>query len=183
VNIYWVEDQPYSIVRSVPVTGGAIATLGGGPGPAGRIRLDAAYVYWLAGENEIDRVPKAGGTSERLVGPISGGITDFGIDANNIYVSEWDGAEISKAPITGGATTPVIVLGLDQTRRLATDGGKVYWIDQQSVGSATPDGRTSVSIYHGVLSDPYSSNGLAFAGHSVLWTEMATNTIRKATPK
>ena len=183
VNIYWVEDQPYSIVRSVPVSGGAIATLGAGPGPAGRIRLDGTYVYWLAGEDEIDRVPKAGGAPQRLVGPISGLITDFAIDANNIYVSEWDGAEISKAPITGGATTPVIVLGPDQTRRLATDGGKVYWIDQQSVGSATPDGDTSVFIYRGALSDPYSSNGLAFDSQSVLWTEMATNTIRKATPK
>ena len=182
-RVYWVEGGPFSVVRSVPVNGGAITTLGSGPGPAGRIRLDGTYVYWLAHEDEVDRAPKTGGTPVRVVGPVSGLLTDFAVDASNIYLSEWDGGGISKAPITGGTPTPLVGLGVDQTRRIAADGGKVYWIDQRNVGSITSDGRTQVPITYGLLSDPFSENGLAFDGRSVYWTEVAGDAIRRATPK
>ncbi len=182
-RVYWVEGGPFSVVRSVPVNGGAITTLGSGPGPAGRIRLDGTYVYWLAHEDEVDRAPKTGGTPVRLVGPVSGLLTDFAVDASNIYLSEWDGGGISKAPITGGTATPLVGLGVDQTRRIAADGGKVYWIDQRNVGSITSDGRTQVPITYGLLSDPFSENDLAFDGRSVYWTEVAGDAIRRATPK
>src|SRR2546425_9858015 len=89
-----------------------------------RIRLDGTYVYWLAHEDEVDRAPKTGGTPVRLVGPVSGLLTDFAVDASNIYLSEWDGGGISKAPITGGTATPLVRLGRGQTPRLAADGGK-----------------------------------------------------------
>ncbi len=140
-------------------------------------------MYWLAHEDEVDRAPKTGGTPVRLVGPVSGLLTDFAVDASNIYLSEWDGGGISKAPITGGTATPLVGLGVDQTRRIAADGGKVYWIDQRNVGSITSDGRTQVPITYGLLSDPFSENGLAFDGRSVYWTEVAGDAIRRATPK
>ena len=183
VNVYWVENGPFSVVRSVPVNGGAITTLGAGPGPAGRIRIDGTYVYWLAHDDEIDRVPKVGGTPIRLVGPIPGLATDFALDANNVYISGWDSGTIWKAPLAGGTLTSLASPGPDQTRRIEADGGKVYWIDQRDVASLTADGHTQVPIYGGVLSDPFSHNGLAFDSHSVFWTEVADDAILKATPK
>jgi len=183
VNVYWVENQPYSIVRSVSVNGGAVTTLGAGPGPAGRIRVQDNYVYWLAHDDEIDRVPKVGGTPIRLVGPISGLATDFALDANSLYISGWDSGTIWKAPLAGGTLTSLASPGLDQTRRIEADGGKVYWIDQRYVTSLTADGHTLVTIHSGVLSDAFSHNGLAFDSHSVFWTEVADDAILKATPK
>ncbi|HEY7192928.1 MAG TPA: hypothetical protein VH439_04230 [Gemmatimonadales bacterium] len=184
-RVYWVEDGPFSVVRSVAVTGGPITTLGSGPGPAGRMRIDGTYVYWLAHQDEIDRVPKAGGTPVKLVGPVTGSVTDFDIDATNIYISEWDANVISKAPLAGGARTPLTTPqpGADQTRRIAANGGKVYWIDQLHVQSVTADGQTVVRIFGGILSDPFTSNGLAFDAQSVYWTDWAMDVIRKATPK
>ena len=181
-RVYWVEDGP-AVVRSVSVNGGPVTTLGAAPGPASRIRIDATYVYWLAHNDEIHRVPKAGGTSVRLVGPITGGATDFDIDATSIYISGWDSGVIMKAPLAGGSTTPLASLGPDQTRRIAAHGGKVYWIDQQYVASVTADGQTTVPIHDGILSDPFSANGLAFDNQSLFWTEIAMDAIRKATPK
>src|SRR5207247_1733307 len=137
-RVYWVEGGPFSVVRSVPVNGGAITTLGSGPGPAGRIRLDGTYVYWLAHEDEVDRAPKTGGTPVRLVGPVSGLLTDFAVDASNIYLSEWDGGGISKAPITGGTPTPLVGLGVDQTRRIAADGGRSAIEDLMEATLAAP---------------------------------------------
>ncbi len=183
VNVYWVENQPYSIVRSVSVNGGAVTTLGAGPGPAGRIRVQDNYVYWLAHDDEIDRVPKVGGTPIRLVGPIPGLATDFALDANSLYISGWDSGTIWKAPLAGGTLTSLASPGLDQTRRIEADGGKVYWIDQRYVTSLTADGHTLVTIHGGVLSDAFSHNGLAFDSHSVFWTEVADDAILKATPK
>ena len=183
VNVYWVENQPYSIVRSVSVNGGAVTTLGAGPGPAGRIRVQDNYVYWLAHDDEIDRVPKVGGTPIRLVGPIPGLATDFALDANSLYISGWDSGNIWKVPLAGGTLTSLASPGLDQTRRIEADGGKVYWIDQRYVTSLTADGHTLVTIHSGVLSDAFSHNGLAFDSHSVFWTEVADDAILKATPK
>ena len=182
-HVYWVEDGPFSVVRSVPVTGGPMTTLASGPGPAGRIRIDGTYVYWLGHDDEIHRVPKAGGTSVKLVGPVPGLITDFDGDATNIYISEWDTGVISKAPIAGGARTPVTPLGPDQTRRIAAHGGKVYWTDQLNVRSVTADGVTVVPIHNGFLTDPFTTNQLAFDNLSVYWTEAGQDAIRKATPK
>jgi len=183
VNVYWVENQPYSIVRSVSVNGGAVTTLGAGPGPAGRIRVQDNYVYWLAHDDEIDRVPKVGGTPIRLVGPIPGLATDFALDANSLYISGWDSGTIWKTPLAGGTLTSLASPGLDQTRRIEADGGKVYWIDQRYVTSLTADGHTLVTIHSGVLSDAFSHNGLAFDSQSVFWTEVADDAILKATPK
>lgn len=183
VNLYWLEGGPFSVVRYVPLSGGPITTLGAGPGPAGRLRIGGSYVYWLGHDDEIDRVPKAGGQAIRLIGPISGLATDFAIDQTNIYISGWDSAIIAKAPIDGGGLTTLAYLGVDQTRRIETDGGKVYWIDQLYVASVTGDGHTQVGIASGELSDPFTHNGLAFDSHSVFWTEMLSDAIRKATPK
>jgi hypothetical protein len=184
VKVYWLEDGPFSVVRAMPVNGGPIATLGTGPGPAGRMRIDGTYVYWLAHQDEIDRVPKAGGTAMRVVGPITGSATDFAIDATNIFISGWDSHIIYKTPIAGGTLTPLVTgLSPDQTRRIAANGGKVYWIDQQDVGSMTATGTTQVPIYHDIITDPFGPNALAFDSHSVYWTEVLWDAIRKATPK
>jgi len=88
-----------------------------------------------------------------------------------------------RAPLAGGATTPIHTLGADQTRRIEADGGKVYWIDQLKVGSVTADGQTQVAIDNDAFSDPFTHNGLAFDSHSVFWTAMLLDEIRKATPK
>ncbi len=181
--VYWVEDGGLSLVYKMAVNGGPIIPLGSGPGPAGRIRLDATHVYWLAHEDEIDRVPKAGGPTERVAGPIPGSVTDFAIDGTSIYLSEWDQATIVKTPLSGGAITPLTSLPADQTRRIATDGVKVYWIDQLDVGSITVDGRTLTPIHSGVLSGPFSSNTIALDNQSVYWTEVAGDAIKQAKPK
>ncbi|HJS43972.1 MAG TPA: hypothetical protein VJ755_10910, partial [Gemmatimonadales bacterium] len=183
-RVYWVEDGPFSIIKSVAVNGGPVATLGSGPGPGGRIRIDATYVYWLGHDDEIHRVPKTGGTPVRIVGPVPANVTDFAIDAANIFISEWDSGIISKTPIGGGTPTPLVVdTEPDQTRRIEANGGKVYWIDQLDVGSMTADGLTQVAIHDGILCDPFSENGLAFNSQSVFWTEIVGDVIRKATPK
>ena len=181
---YWVED-PTATVRKVLPNGGPITTLASGSGPAGAVRLDASYVYWLDHIDTIRRVPKDGGSTETVDGPVGGALTDFVVNGANVFFSEWDGARIRQTFVSGGAITTLVINRMpDQTRRLATDGQSIYWIDQVDVGKVpVTGGSAEYFVLGGIISDPFLAGGIAVDQTSVYWTESATNAITMATPK
>ena len=181
--VYWVED-PLATVRKVLPQGGPITTLASGSGPAGAMRLDSTHVYWMDHVDTIKRVPKIGGSVATVVGPVAGLLTDFVVNGSNVFFSEWDGARIRQTPVSGGAITTLESRVPDQTRRLATDGQSIYWIDQIDVGKVPIGGGSpDFFVLGGIVSDPFVASGIAVDQTSVYWTGSATNSITMATPK
>jgi hypothetical protein len=181
-HVYWIQD-PTSAISKVSVNGGGITNLAGGRGPAGVIRLDATHVYWLDHDDVIKRIPKEGGTPATVVGPVPGFVTDFVVDGVNVYFSEWDGGRIRKVARSGGDVSVLAFPGIDQTRRLATDGLSVYWIDQLQLGKVPVGGGELELIVGGIASSPFGASGVAVDATSVYWTEIAGNVLKMATPK
>jgi hypothetical protein len=183
-HLYWVEEGAALNIRTRTVAGGAPVTLATGNAPGSLLRLDAAYVYWLDHEDAVRRVPKAGGNPETIVPAIAGGITDFVLDAANVYYAEWDGKRIRKAAVSGGAATTLTTpSNVDQTRRLTTDGASLYWIDQSELNKISVNGGTATTLVRDLDNLPDPPSGIVVDGQSVYWTEVAGFTIKKATPK
>ena len=132
----------------------------------------------------VGRVPKGGGPSVIVAGPVPGLLTDFVVAGPDVYIAEWDGARIQKQPIAGGSGTTLLGLDPDQTRRLATDGTSVYWVDQLAVGKVSMSGDSATSLASTKFgSSPSDANGLAVDDKNVYWTEVVAGVIKMATPK
>ena len=180
--VYWDED-PVTIVNRVPVAGGPIANVSTGQGPAGVVRVDGSYVYWLDHEDTIRRALKTGGSAELVGAAGTGLLTDFVVSGANVYYAEWDGGRLMKTAVTGGTPSVLAPLNADQTRRLATDGAMVYWVDQSSVNRIPVGGGNADFIASNGGADPFLAGGIAVDEHSVYWAEPFGFVIRMATPK
>jgi hypothetical protein len=182
--VYW-DDDPITVVRRIPVNGGSIEVVSSGAGLAGTVRVEGSYVYWLDHEDMILRALKTGGSAEVVAGPVPGLLTDFVVSGNAVYYAEWDGSRIMRTAVSGGAATVLVPpLGGDQTRRLATDGVAVYWIDQFSVDKVPVDGgNIAPPIAPNGGADPFLAGGIAVDDHSVYWAEPLGLVVKMATPK
>jgi len=122
-NVYWVEDGPFSVVRSVPVNGGTSPHWGPDPGRRGaststphtctglRTRTKSIACRRLAASRSGSSGRSAASPpichrrDERL--HLGLGLRDH-----------------RKAPLAGGAISTLASTGADQTRRIETDGGR-----------------------------------------------------------
>jgi hypothetical protein len=156
---------------------------GWGWGPEGRIRLGSTHVYWLDVYGTIWRVSKDSGSLEIVIPHSSAGATDFVIAGEYVVYSEWDGGRIRRTSLTGSDTTTLVALNPDQTRRLATDGTSLYWIDQSHIGKVRISGGLPETIEGRIAADAYVAEGIAVDSTSLYWTESDANLIRRAKPK
>jgi hypothetical protein len=182
VRVYWVEDAGFATLRSTPVQGGAVSTHATGDGPGGLVRVDASAIYWMGRGNVIRRVPKTGGTEQTLVALAAGGITDFVVAGGYLLYSEWDGSRIVRIPSTGGESLVLQTLRIDGTRRLGSDGARLYWIDQLDLAWVPVSGGDPEFIIHGaVASSPFRASPIAVDGPRLFWAEVAAGAIMTAT--
>ena len=180
-HVFWLRDAT-TVVRRMPVAGGAMTQLATSNAPPGAIRLDATHVYWSEASDSIRRVPKAGGTAA-TVWAEPGGLTDFVVAADWIYLAGWDDARVRRVPTIGGASQLLASPTIDQTRRLTTDGTMLYWLDQREVVRVPVTGGTPFVLAGDLASTPFQAGGIALDATSVFWSEVAGEAIMKATPR
>jgi hypothetical protein len=183
--VYHSPQAGSSTLRSAPVQGGAVsthATVDGGPG--GILRLDTAAIYWMSRWNTISRVPKAGGPGQTLVALEAGGITDFVVAGGSLVYAEWDGSRIVRIPAIGGQPLVLHAPLADQTRRLASDGTRLYWIDQRDVAWVPlACGEPEFIVLGQVGSSPFQASPMAVEGPRLYWAEADDGAILTATRK
>ena len=182
--VYWVEG-PLSNVRRVPNVGGTVENLadsGVNAGPAGPIRLQSGMVYWMTNFNTILVAPATGGATQVIASGLPF-LSDFVVDATDIYFSEHDTGNMKKMPLGGGGATTLANngLGYGSYSILAMDDINLYWIDQAKIGRVSKTGATPSFIVPGSLaSDPLFPASIALDTTSVYWTEPPIGEIWKA---
>jgi hypothetical protein len=193
-NAYWSELGSVSgccitagtgVIRRVPLSGGAAATVVGGLDLPGSLSLDGANLAWT----EAWRVGKAtssGANSATLASGIAADMARIAADASNVYVL--DGSFIKKIPLGGGqaeklAYTSTVLDDLSLTvQDIATDGSSVYWTTTN--GPSAPTVR-KVSVSGGAVTILGSSGGfvnpqdcywrVAVQGGYVYWSSGGTS--------
>jgi len=100
-----------------------------------------------------------------------------------VVYAEWDGARIRRVSLASGDTLTLARLFPDQTRRLATDGISVYWIDQSSVGKVSLSGGPPATIAGRIAADASRAEGIAVDLTRVYWTEADAGAVMAAKPK
>ena len=183
VHVYWVESG-LATVRRVPVNGGSATTIASGNGKPMTMALDATHVYWSIGESAVIRAPKEGGMPTSVTGEIAGGLTDFVVAGGQLYFSGWDSGELRSVSVAGGQSVLLRSLDADQTRRIAVDGNRLFWVDQRDVGYIATTGSESAYIVRdGISSNPFLAGDIAVHSGRVYWSEVADAIIKRAVPK
>ncbi|HTQ44696.1 MAG TPA: hypothetical protein VMI75_18170 [Polyangiaceae bacterium] len=123
-DLYWV--RPF-VVESIPVQGGALATLGmPGAITQGPPAVDDTSIYWV-GDGIFSMLRTGGAVTTLAAMPFVRGLA---IDDANVY---WCASSLSNAPImsTPKAGGISVTLATDQSGAFAfaVDGLNVYWTD------------------------------------------------------
>ena len=179
-RVYWVEnDVSQGVVRSAPVTGGAITTLATGVEPSA-IALDESYVYWIERNNGsngvLRRVPKAGGTPVTLASGLRNAQNFLAIDATSVYFGDGNpggGGSIRKVGKSGGVVTTLVADNLNLTTAVATDGSFVYFHDDRGNIKRVPvNGGAAATIGGG------SPSAMVVFGGMLYWVEYYGGTVK-----
>lgn len=184
-------------IVSLPLDGGAIATLAAGQDAPGAIAIDDSGVYVVVGGSSLGdggvstvavlSIPQTGGTPATVVsglgspGPVAvhNGVVAFVSSA----ASDAGGtvSQISTVPTDGGAPT-VLATSSHRVASIALDGTNVYWVDSSTTGSDTvaADGRIqSVPLVGGsaaILADNQAAPGkMVLLGSTLYWAAGGTS--------
>ena len=186
-HVFWLEG-PFAVVRRVPVGGGVIETLFSSAisplsGPAGPIRVNGGYVYWMSHYSAISRIPTGGGPVQTIVSidPLPLLLSDFVTDGMNVYFSIQDTGEIKRVPVTGGSSTKLANGMSGSSISLALNSNILFWIDQLSMARVPLTGGPIV-LMRGVNNAATPPASIAVDGASLYWTETALGAVMKMTP-
>ncbi len=182
-SVYWVQ-RPFGSVLRALATGGPPVPLGSPPppaqGPGGPIRVQGGTVYWISHYDALLSVPAGGGQ----VNPLATGLpflSDFVVDNQFVYFSEYDGQDISRLAIGGGSPSFVAAGTSFSYKSLAQDGGNLYWIDQINVGRVAKAGGNPIYLNPNALaSDPTFPATIAVLGQTVAWTHPPAGVVQFA---
>jgi len=101
------------------------------------VGVDAEHVYWAELGHRIMRIPKAGGTAEKVADDGAG--WPLIVDGNTIYWTTFWGLTdaVRSAPTSGGPVVTLAESEEDSLSDLAQDGGYLYWQALRGVGHTT----------------------------------------------
>jgi len=99
-------------------------------------------------------------------------LSDFVVDATNVYWSENDTGDIKRMPLGGGAPTTLANGSPGSYNILAEDDANLYWIDQAHVGKVPKTAATAEFLVPGNLAaDPFFPASIAVDAAAAYWTE------------
>lgn len=122
-RVFWFNQggRRSSLLRSMPLEGGDIVSMGDIDGTAFRRMTADATTLWVSKESEVVRVPKTGSfTTAAFPAPPSA----MASDGSTLYVAT--GSNVMAAP--GGAAPMVFATGTSQVADVAVDESSVYWV-------------------------------------------------------
>ena len=104
-----------------------------GQGDAGGpIEVDASWVYFINGYEQILRIPKTGGSAQVLGSGISSA-SSLRASGSLLYFTGWNTNTVNVIPKTGGTVT--VLASANSPVDLALDGSFLYWIEYSNPGS------------------------------------------------
>lgn len=163
--VYFYDD--INSIKTVPVNGGTVSTIGSGSPAA--MELNGSDIYWVEyGNGMVKKMPKTGGTVTTLVsGADSPG--NLVVDGSNVFYIEYSNSgKVQKVSVNGG--TPSIISYNANTIGIAIDNTNLYWV--VSVSSNGKIQKTSLIPCTPPASSSITASGaLTFCqGKSVLLT-------------
>jgi hypothetical protein len=154
-NLFWA-DPSYSLIKSIPVGGGAITTLASGV-TASDLAVDDVNVYWLDGSN-VNKAPIAGGLATVLV---SGQVSPSSIatDGQRVYWTNAGSSTASTGTVrsvqVGGGAPKTLASGQGEPSFVKADASQVYWgnvlaqLSSVAVGSVPSLGGSTTPLVAG----------------------------------
>ena len=178
LNVYW-SSYDDGAVRRVPIGGGAIATLASGEVNPGPLILFGDNVYWPRAGAGIFVLPLGGGAGHAVPLQDFQPLFGFAIDGDGVYWTTFTGGGVYRAPLAGGAATP-LALGQGQVQCLLVDPPWVYFTtvdDDYAIGRVMRvqmNGEGLTTIADG----QFNPCGLAVDATSVYWDEVIADGAR-----
>ena len=140
-----------------------------------RIRGDTIYwgseISWPSTKKAVSSMPKTGG-SATVVAVAVGGVTDFVVDSDYVYVLDATGRQVTRTPLAGGTATVLAPYIGPLSTYLALGAEQVYYINPWAIVGLpkAPGG------YYFELG-AYGGCGLAAEGDTIYWTNTYANKI------
>jgi hypothetical protein len=145
-------------IKKFSLKDGSVTVLvrGGKQIPSAALAVDDKFLYWSDGGN-IFRVPKEGGTSERII-PNAPNPDEMLVDAENIYWLIWAGEgsppqPLMMAPKNGGEAKQ-LTPPQKPTSGIAIDADFVYWMTGTGIQKISKKGGAITEVYHNPAKGP-----------------------------
>jgi len=154
--VYFYDDQNH--IKTVPINGGTVTTIGAGTPEA--YALFGSDIYWVEYSNgTVKKMPKSGGTITTLATG-SNSPANLAVDGTSVFWIEFNNpGKVMKVPVGGGASS--IVSNEANTIGVATDNSNVYWAvsvyPYQGKIQKAPSGGTSAFNLSGTITYPNAS--------------------------
>lgn len=139
-------------IKKISLKDGSVTVLvrGGQQIPSAALAVDDKFLYWSDGGN-IFRVPKEGGTSEKII-PNAPNPAEMLVDAENIYWLIWAGEgsppqPLMMAPKNGGEAKQ-LTPPQKPTSGIAIDADFVYWMTGAGIQKISRKGGEITEVYH-----------------------------------
>jgi hypothetical protein len=161
-------------IKCISLSDGAVTILvkGGQQIPEAMLALDERYLYWSDGGN-ILRVPKAGGTSEKII-PNVAQPDEIVMDGENFYWLNWAGEGSPPQPIMfapkKGGEAKQLTPPQPPTTGLCLEGGFVYFMTGDGIKKIPKGGGEITDVYHNPSKQP--SLGLRQDADNFYYTQM-----------
>jgi hypothetical protein len=182
--LYWVDNNDSSVHRT-PKAGGADLLLydGGGPTiilPTGCV-VDSAFVYLTDSNEDVARVPVAGGPLLVMTTGSFGGSCPITLDQNDLYYGPAQTSVLLKASKTATDAGAPIAIMIPQPLGVAMDpdGGVVYWanfgsgvVNDGTIGKVNVDGTNQINVATSLVA-PYA---VTVTSTNVFWLSSGTLT-------
>ncbi|MCK9423782.1 MAG: DUF5050 domain-containing protein [Bacteroidales bacterium] len=144
--VYFYDDLNH--IKTVPVNGGAVTTIGTGTPEA--YALYGSDIYWIEyGSGTVKKMPKSGGTVTTLATG-SNSPSNLAVDGTSVFWIEFNNpGRVMKVPVGGGTST--IVSNEANTIGVAVDNTNVYWavsvyINQGKIQKAPSGGSPAFNL-------------------------------------